>query len=345
MRAFDDGPCSSSSFSMSRSPQWMPSSRLVSQVESSSSRNGGAFSRLSRKKKKVFGSLVRRIWGAAMRAKTARAMRSSFQLMESPSMRRKRVDRCHRSPGTSLTRIDADPSWRRTRSMPPWRRASAGPCGRARATMMKMQATIRQSQKGSSPATAKRERMGSVAVLEDAAGIATARRESPHPREQQQRRDGQQPEVIRRAECDLPELDARQHDPILPPAARRRSAPGIGFFALVVRHRGERLELIARNVGRRTARVAVNRRPGRQIDAEHLVLDLGQALRRTIARAHLGQPVTELHDVLVVVRGVGAARVAAQHIGVGVDDAVEALDDGGCRRDGSGWRGTRRSPG
>ena len=53
--ALDEGPCSSWSFSISRSPQWMPSSRLVSHVESSSSRNGGAFSRLSRKKKNVFG--------------------------------------------------------------------------------------------------------------------------------------------------------------------------------------------------------------------------------------------------------------------------------------------------
>ena len=30
-----------------------------------------------------------------------------------------RVERCHRSPGTSLTRMDAEPSWRITRSTPP----------------------------------------------------------------------------------------------------------------------------------------------------------------------------------------------------------------------------------
>jgi hypothetical protein len=82
-------------------------------------RKGGELSRLSRKKKKVLGSFVSRICGAAMRAKTAIAMRSSCQLRASPSVRRKRVERCHRSPGTSLTRMDAEPSCRITRSTPP----------------------------------------------------------------------------------------------------------------------------------------------------------------------------------------------------------------------------------
>ena len=45
------------------------------------------------KKKKVFGSFVRRICGAAMCAKSAIAMRSLFQLSESPRMRRNRIER------------------------------------------------------------------------------------------------------------------------------------------------------------------------------------------------------------------------------------------------------------
>ena len=61
---------------------------------------------------------VRSRGAGKVRWKTASATRSSCQLNTSPSNRTNRIERCQRLPGTSLTYIDADVSWRITRSTP-----------------------------------------------------------------------------------------------------------------------------------------------------------------------------------------------------------------------------------
>ena len=134
---------------------------FVSQVVSSSSRNGGSRSKWSRKKKSVFGSFVSLICGSATVANSASATRSSSHRSDSPSARRKRIERCQRSPATSRTRIDADPSWRTTMSTP----AAAGngtlAAGRAIATMSSAAAVMRNSH-DTRPPSVSRSRTGKM---------------------------------------------------------------------------------------------------------------------------------------------------------------------------------------
>ena len=125
----------------------MPSSMLVSQLVSSSIGNGGRRRRWSRKKKNVFGSRVRRTCGAAMWANSVSAMRSFSQRSESPSTRRKRTERCQRSPGHVRTCIDAEPSRSTTMSTPPVRTSDATTPGCARATNSRAVATIRRARR------------------------------------------------------------------------------------------------------------------------------------------------------------------------------------------------------
>ena len=100
---------------------------------------------------------VSRICGAAMCANSASAIRSSFQRSDSPSMRRNRIDRCQRSPATSATRIDAEPSCRTTRSTPAVR-TSDDRGGRPRQREM-----VQARRRGSGRArTAGRRRSGSA---------------------------------------------------------------------------------------------------------------------------------------------------------------------------------------
>ena len=87
-------------------------------------------------------------------------MRSSFQLSESPSSRRKSIDRCQRLPRTSMTCIDADPSCRTTRSMPARLTTVVTPRGRASASANNADAKIRNNQSHKSPPRANRSRTG-----------------------------------------------------------------------------------------------------------------------------------------------------------------------------------------
>jgi hypothetical protein len=87
-------------------------------------------------------------------------MRSSRHAIDSPSVRRKRIDRCHRSPGTSGVRIDAEPSCRMTRSMPAVRISDVSAVGRAKARIVSALAKIRQNQNISPPNTGNRSRTG-----------------------------------------------------------------------------------------------------------------------------------------------------------------------------------------
>ncbi len=153
---FMDAPLICSSFWITRSPQVMPSAIFVSHVVMSSRRNGGPAVRWSRKKKKVFGSLVSRICGAAMCANSVSATRSCCQLNESPSTRRNVKDRCHRSVVTSATCIDADPSSTIMRSTPPVRTSDATTRGCASAPTSSPVATIVLSQNSASPMSGNR---------------------------------------------------------------------------------------------------------------------------------------------------------------------------------------------
>ena len=95
-----------------------------------------------------------------MCANSAMASRSSRQPSDSPSVRRNLIDRCQRSPATSLVRIDADPSCRTTRSMPAVRITETVAAGRASARIAKALAKMTASQNTSPPRTGKRSRTG-----------------------------------------------------------------------------------------------------------------------------------------------------------------------------------------
>ena len=119
----------------------------------------------------MLGSFVSRTSGVAMCAKSAIAMRSSLHASDSPSTRRKRMDRCHRSslpPGaptprlaTSGVRIDAEPSCRITRSTPAVRTSETAAVGRASARIVSAVASRAQSQKTRPPKMGNRSRTGS----------------------------------------------------------------------------------------------------------------------------------------------------------------------------------------
>ena len=126
----------------------------------------------------MFGSLVRRICGVAMCANTVSAMRSSVQLSESPSSRRKSIDRCQRvaaghalsrrsslefvraTADTSFTCIEADPSCSTTMSRPARLMTVVTPRGRASATAKQAAERIRNNQNHRSPPIANRSRYG-----------------------------------------------------------------------------------------------------------------------------------------------------------------------------------------
>ena len=129
----------------------------------------------------MLGSVVSRICGAAMRANSASEMRSSFQLSESASRRRNRVERCQRSPETSLTRIDAEPSSRITRSIPPWRTSGPGRAGAASASTRQAIAAVTHSQKGRSPAWPKRSRDRQHAARGRDGDVGPPRAQTPEP--------------------------------------------------------------------------------------------------------------------------------------------------------------------
>ena len=88
-------------------------------------------------------------------------MRSSRHASDSPSTRRNRMARCHRSPDTSGVRIDAEPSCRMTRSTPAVRTSAAAATGRASARIVHVLAAMRLSQKMRLPKIGNRSRTGS----------------------------------------------------------------------------------------------------------------------------------------------------------------------------------------
>ena len=96
-----------------------------------------------------------------MCAKSASATRSSFQRSDSARTRRNRIERCQRSPATSVTCIDAEPSCRidddRRR---PNAASETRACGRASATIVQAGAAIAHSQNSSPPTNGRRSRTG-----------------------------------------------------------------------------------------------------------------------------------------------------------------------------------------
>ena len=152
-------------------------------------------------------------------AKSASATRSPFQLSASANTRRNCTERRHRSGLTSFTYIDAEPSCRITMSAPDFRTITTRACGRARATMSRLAATMRLSQKARSPKTVNRSRTGSTRACMYRRRVGAPPDHLRDPEDQQHAGDRKQPEIQRLAERQRVEIDAGDHAIILQPAA------------------------------------------------------------------------------------------------------------------------------
>ena len=187
----------------------MPSSVLVSQVVSSSRRNGDSWFRWSRKKKKVLGSLVSRTCGAAMCANSAMAMRSSRHASDSPSVRRN-FDRPLPAVAGDIARPHRCRSVLEDDEIHAGRPQQRDLRGRPRQRQnVSALATMRQSQNIRPPKIGNALAHRQPAMLPVMPRVAPAPNELPDPHDGQHRRRHQQPEVNRLGEPNRADVNSR----------------------------------------------------------------------------------------------------------------------------------------
>ena len=269
------------SFSISRMPQAMPSSMLVSQVVSSSRRNGDSCVEVIEEEEegvRILASAGPAAWRCA-RTAPSRCGRPSTPATRRAS-RRNRIERCQRSPATSGVRIDAEPSCRMTRSTPAVRTSETAAVGRASARIVQALARIRHSQNSRPPKIGNRSRTGSRRCCRKRRASRRRARQLPAPRRPAARRarSAATGTAAPRTEPSL-EVDACQHasyPSILIPTSLSPQALSLSnllpalarvglVLAFVAALRDDDLELLHVGGRRRSARLAVQRRTGGQI--------------------------------------------------------------------------------